>query len=587
MAKPKFTNSEAIEQAKLLKPNTHKIMVHCLEYCSAGGTHWQPLIRPCSSELPYPNYFVCIGMEGWRDPKDAATNMMAYKARHPDCSFRISRYPMRQDMADDVIANSVWEKREATRLADGTYEPLPWASEPWFVARHNSLRHFAHVSQDRDGMIAFTENNDKGSRDIQKRMAPGRYLDSYFSSQLNSMQNFETGAINVHGHKVTEAPIQHYANLFTRKYGDTCVLTFAVTSDEMVKVYQKGPDSCMTFRDRGYSGHIHPCSVYAAGDLQLAYLKQNDGDITARALVWPEKKKVGRLYGDSGTLLYKLLELGYDNPRGSYDAIEGARMLKVPNEEGPGNIMPFLDACGGNYWDNGTYWVMGSKPSGSGAYQNRAGNQNGLDCDSDNENNAECDNCGDNYNLDDGHYVHHVNSRGRSSEQSWCQHCGEEHTFYCVSSDQTYSDATPHIELANGGYVASVNIDGDYFQCAFNSDWYHIDDLAGVDSDGDSVSNDAVDSLNLVCVEDVYYRPEDAPDTSPEVANAPEVPRVTAVDLYHVEKHLDWLYPFTIRDNDGFIHGGYGEEGEAHSACLAMNLKALDAPEASNVSVAA
>jgi hypothetical protein len=129
----------------------------------------------------------------------------------------------------------------------------------------------------------------------------------------------------------------------------------------------------MTFRTSDYLGDEHPVSVYAAGDLHLAYLEQQDGEITARALVWPERRKVGRTYGDTTTLLTKLLELGYEKPE-NYDAIKGARLLKIPYRQG--YIMPFLDACGCDYSDAGEFWIMGLNSKHK--YMGKAQYQHGL-----------------------------------------------------------------------------------------------------------------------------------------------------------------------------------------------------------------
>ena len=86
-------------------------------------------------------------------------------------TLRLKRYQLPQAQADRVEAANTWKAREAQRFADGTYTPLPWANEDWFKDRHAEMNHFAHVSVEDPGKIAFTRDNNYGAANVKTRMS--------------------------------------------------------------------------------------------------------------------------------------------------------------------------------------------------------------------------------------------------------------------------------------------------------------------------------------------------------------------------------------------------------------------------------
>lgn len=124
-------------------------------------------------------------------------------------------------------------------------------------------------------------------------------------------------------------------------YFAPATVMFAATSDEIERVYLEGPTSCMSHELSEYDSHVHPVRAYGAGDLQVAYIERDD-NITARALIWPEKNTYGRLYGDEVRLGEALQKLGY-----VYDGegFRGARLLKIYNDEHDGWVVPYVDYC--------------------------------------------------------------------------------------------------------------------------------------------------------------------------------------------------------------------------------------------------
>jgi hypothetical protein len=257
-------------------------------------------------------------------------------------------------MSDDITPEQAiaWREREKQRFIDGTYTTLPrrWLNSTWFQKEGRftydsvlgfyvrPLRfpdHFAHISIEKVAMIAFTENDKKGVADRQTRMAPGRYLNRFFSDVL------------------TKEDIQRLATAMGSDYNDDAELKFAVTADEIEEVYVDGPHSCMQYPGTYFAARIHPCRVYAGYDLQLAYLTRNER-ITARALVWPENKVYGRVYGDHIRLEAKLKAAGYGEG-GDGGLLSGARIARIMYKNN--YVIPYLDHLDGAV-DNGDHLVL-------------------------------------------------------------------------------------------------------------------------------------------------------------------------------------------------------------------------------------
>jgi hypothetical protein len=251
--------------------------------------------------------------------------------------------------------DSAWIAREQKRVAEGIYVPVPFATTMWYqvavgLYTKEALRnygyesrnygyesmypligiaktHFAHVSMTSKTMLSYTESSEKGARDVQTLIKPGTYLAKYFGSYLNANA------------------IQSIVNDWQYKYQD-CELKFARTPEEIVEVYINGPRSCMAGRAEEYSTktkgeYIHPCMVYGQphSDLTLAYLEGKNG-ISARCLVWEEKKRYGRIYGDPTLLQRELENLGYTRA-----AFDGAKLGKIKVGAPRHNLyaMPYVD----------------------------------------------------------------------------------------------------------------------------------------------------------------------------------------------------------------------------------------------------
>lgn len=182
------------------------------------------------------------------------------------------------------------------------HRPLVWGAENFWYEGHNVWHdHFAWIEDGDDAMLSFVASPAKGELGIRVKTRPGRYLTQFFGPRkYASILSYC---------RLSEKQIAYYAawqNLGTQPPSawDSYPLAFARTEEEIVRVYAKGPRSCMSIREGDVAFGLNPLRVYAAGDLAVAYLEgeppmgQKDKSLTvmARAVVWPDKKVASRVY---------------------------------------------------------------------------------------------------------------------------------------------------------------------------------------------------------------------------------------------------------------------------------------------------
>lgn len=343
----------------------------------------------------------------------------AYATRDEALSARADGYTVTRAVTDDEKA--AWRQREHERFIDGTYRHVPWHSCLEDLNRYSSSRgplavalldHFAHVSLDQPGMIAYTSDDAKGAEDKQTRIKPGKYLQDHAKDLFSAEEIAEfIGQV-----KAATAPLQ-----------------IARTANEIARVYsaEDGPTSCMDGRNFSFSEC--PARVYAYKDLAVAYLGDISGEnrsqdvIGARAVVWPDKQIYSRVYGDVDTLESALQTAGY-----SEGSIKGARIAAIEHGNG-GYVMPYIDDVSEadlRHDENGVpYFVLGRGDYGT--HQTSGYTVGG------NENS--CENCGE-----------------PCGDDAYCAFC-EDSRFTCASCDEIYFDldevnSTRHGTLCSSCY---------------------------------------------------------------------------------------------------------------------------------------
>lgn len=237
-----------------------------------------------------------------------------------------------------------WEMREARRFVSGEYEGVPWADDLAPIPGH--YVHFSKKST--DGLVAYIQTPEKGEKDVQTPIKPGKYLKTYYPDlDVNVIRDYV--AMCDSGNQ----------------------LAFATTEEDIERVYMNGPPSCMVHPLNQFSKKppVHPVRTYAGGDLALAYLRERSGKIVSRGLVWPEKKLMGRLYGDIERLQAALIKAGYTNRQNGGEGLTGAKLKAIPykNKSDPTRdyiVMPYIDGSNMRrlkFLDGGSYFILGAK----------------------------------------------------------------------------------------------------------------------------------------------------------------------------------------------------------------------------------
>jgi len=288
------------------------------------------------------------------------------------------------------VISDIWEAREKARFANGTYRAVPWYNEDW-----NKQEHYCHVSNDDDGKIAFTNTAEDGERDKQTRMNPGRYLSRYY------------------GEVLSQDEIRNWCGRFDIENNKRALL-FADDPDAIEQVYTNGPDSCMAHDASYYSSPVHPVRVYGSGDFACAYILNEDGNISARVIVAPERKVYGRIYGDYSRLRLLLEQEGYTHGTNE-DDWHGLRLLRI--EARNGFVAPYFDPPMSNLRDNGKHLI--------------------IDCDGP----LECHET--NGIANEGELCAHCSDRcgGETytvGNETWCQDCYESYSAYCSGCCESY-----------------------------------------------------------------------------------------------------------------------------------------------------
>lgn len=189
-----------------------------------------------------------------------------------------------------------------------------------FVNDTEAQHHFFPVVSPDSSMISIIPTAEYGIRDRRVELTFGKFLTRYY------------------GHLLAAHDIRDFEQIFRATYSCDDV-KFGQTSEEWLRVYVDGPNSCMSKPLNELRSHIHPVLAYAnLPHLRVAYLERN-GSVSARTVVWEDpaqsKKCFIRVFGDK-TLASKLQRLGY-----KVGNLRGATINMIPAVK---QALPPLDA---------------------------------------------------------------------------------------------------------------------------------------------------------------------------------------------------------------------------------------------------
>lgn len=339
------------------------------------------------------------------------------------------------------ISGIEWRIREHNRQTDAE-TTLPWGDMIEWGKHPERTLHYPRPAR-KEGMLAYTPSEEYGIDDRQLVVKPASYLFKHFSSW-------------------SDVYIENMAAEFIAAHRNVDV-KFAMTREEIRDVYRNGPRSCMGGGGEDFCSDDHPCIVYAAGDLAVAYLMDDDEYIKGRCVVWPDKKIRSRIYG-SAILKVALEDMGYC-PGEFY----GARISKIPDTYNPGSyLMPYLDGdcgvadCGDHFEvvDDLSIRMVHPADGVSGttgrcsrciwcenAYPER--DMHGGLCDDCSNSAVACVQCGDFVRE-----TRQVRTDG-DGDQEWCVNCSNWHASQCMECEEYYA-GTPScpscaVDLAESG----------------------------------------------------------------------------------------------------------------------------------------
>lgn len=445
--------------------------------------------------------------------KEAADFCVEWNAVYSDPYHQVKLQPRR--VADD----GSWQERECARFVSGEYKRLPWEGLAWFDNKAETALHFAHVSTEDGAKVAYTEDAVKGQADRQTRIKPGKYLAKFFADVLSTEE------------------IARLSAEYSKAYEDN-ELKFAHDADQWEHVYTNGPSSCMSKSLSYYNSSVHPVRVYAAGDLALAYLER-EGEITARAIVWPEKKIHSRIYGDNVRLRGMLEDAGF-----SEGDLDGAKLLRI--EEGNGFVMPYVDGADGAK-DDGDYLILGRGRICTG---NSCGlSEEGYscsccasfvsedDCRSNDNGEMFCDSCySDNYSYCEYYEEDYPaegfreviigrTSSGRVRTQYWSEDAQDNHAFVCDKTGDLYQEDL-RVEMSNGDSWNQYTFEDEGFTCEGSDECYPIDEAVRLE-DGTLWSQSHFDDYGVE-IDGKFYDKDNAPEEEDKEENTEDA--VTVVE---------------------------------------------------------
>ena len=286
------------------------------------------------------------------------------------------------------------------------------------------------------------------------------------------------------------------------------------------------PDSCMRYS----FDHLakHPVEAYASGDFEIFWTENPEGKIGSRCLVSIAKE--GERYAEAGPI-YAVCDDSYDVLRRHVEPLvhhaiadyhwRGCKILSIPkhnNGQKESWIAPYIDLDPKSLTDTGDGYLMitecgeitGSNYGGLQYLEHRHQCSvcgDGLDEDDvytgpdDGEiychdhywdRYTTCDNCQEDVLSEDVVQVLVTTRWSQRESQWWCNECAEDNAVDC--NGELWDELSCTL-LADGSYFPKVNLDGNYFQCIIDSEWYPLEEC-NVTVDGELLHPDNIQDFN-------------------------------------------------------------------------------------------
>ena len=375
-------------------------------------------------------------------------------------------------VSPEEVQNSFWFKREFARhFAPATFKAQrtfpSFCTEGFFIDNLVAPLTFPHYSAQEPGQVAFQPIDPvMREADRQIRTKPGRYLNKFLdldSDQVRKCVSIENGDRSVQ-------------------------LKFAKTVEEFTNVYLRGPSSCMShgigWYDASASTGRLPVSIFANGDIEVAYLELDGGIIPARVLVVQSSMEMLDVYcnndamdGARGALLSQLRDAGYSF---NSTALVGQKIERIPIDGDDVFVCPYIDCGGLPVSDTGDYLQICHESEG----EMIADYQTGV-CRS---NSKHCDHCEQDHDSQT-EYVEDVGDV--------CEGCIENEFVYayCRGNERFINrEEAIFVESMGEWYLGTTQVLEYYniYICSVTDEYYHTDDLVTCQVSNEYVHEDEV-----------------------------------------------------------------------------------------------
>lgn len=221
-----------------------------------------------------------------------------------------------------------WWLREAMREKFGVYQPIDTSSVlQQLMAQRHLAQQFPHISLEDPARIAVTMSTEDGLRDKQTTISLGRWL----------RRNLIV---------ISDATIQQLEATHRADISAELEILRTVAGVEEAYTRMRGDSACMRYSKDHWGYDTHPSAVYASPGFGVAVVRDTDGVIVARSVVYenpddPADKRYVRVYGDA-TLKRRLERNGY-----VMAGTAGTVMDLYPTSIEHTYILPYLDWPGG------------------------------------------------------------------------------------------------------------------------------------------------------------------------------------------------------------------------------------------------
>ena len=299
----------------------------------------------------------------------------------------------------------------------------------------NNCPHYARVNT-ATGLINYYADVAAMIKGKRTETRPGRFLTRFF--------------VDPDGNVPSNASVKLFAELL-KAHAERYELRFVETSDEMRKVYKKGPGSCMQYPRLAHEviceddivRNLHPVAVYQSPDIELAYMvdTMREDKIMSRCLIDrrdPEKRKHGIIYGEVTGMDNMLKEKGIE---GASYGLNGCRIRKLRLADCHRSyLMPYIDYAEevGEHSDDEGHWFI---INGGGGRDYECQNTNGSTNESTSvEDQSECGGCNEDFPEDDvgTFYIYDPNDKNNNYNYlDLCDDC--RHEYYVESGDHSGS----------------------------------------------------------------------------------------------------------------------------------------------------